>query len=81
MGKNEKKNLSETTWHRALIFGMKHHLVDLYQLFQTTVMLHIKGNGAYNHMLANSLHLHTLLTPRVVSRTFRDLIMFLSLII
>ena len=23
---------SETTRHRALIFGMKHHLVDLYQI-------------------------------------------------
>ena len=24
--------LSKTTRHRALIFGMKHHLVDLYQV-------------------------------------------------
>ena len=27
---NVKKNLSETTWPRALIFSMYHHLEDLY---------------------------------------------------
>ena len=27
-----KTVLSKTTRHRALIFGMKHHLVDLYQV-------------------------------------------------
>ena len=30
--KHEKIFLSETTRPRALIFGMKHHLVDLYQV-------------------------------------------------
>ena len=30
--KHEKIFMSETTKHRALIFGMKHHLVDLYQV-------------------------------------------------
>ena len=30
---NVKKNfMSETTWPRTLIFGMKRHLVDLYQV-------------------------------------------------
>ena len=32
LGKHEKIFLSETTRPRALILGMKHHLVDLYQL-------------------------------------------------
>ena len=27
--------LSETTWSRALIFGIQHHLVDLYQIFSS----------------------------------------------
>ena len=32
--KNMKKILlSETLWHRVLIFGTKHHLVDLYQVY------------------------------------------------
>ena len=30
--KHEKIFLSETTRPRALVFGMKHHLVDLYQV-------------------------------------------------
>ena len=30
IGKNKNKFLSETTWHRALLFAMQHHLVDLY---------------------------------------------------
>ena len=30
--KDEKKILSETTRPRALIFGMKHHLVNLYRV-------------------------------------------------
>ena len=30
--KHEKIFLSETTKPRALIFGMKHHLVDFYQV-------------------------------------------------
>ena len=30
--KHEKIFLSETTWPRALILGMKHHLVDFYQV-------------------------------------------------
>ena len=30
--KHEKIFLSGTIWPRALIFGMKHHLVDSYQL-------------------------------------------------
>ena len=29
---HEKIFLSETTMHRALILGMKHHLVNLYQV-------------------------------------------------
>ena len=29
---NMKKTLAETTMHRVLIFGMYHHLVDLYQV-------------------------------------------------
>ena len=32
MEKRKKKILPETTTRRALIFGMKHHLVDLYQV-------------------------------------------------
>ena len=32
MEKHEKIFLSETTRPRALIFGMKHHLVDFYQV-------------------------------------------------
>ena len=32
MEKNEKIFLSETTRPKALVFGMKHHLVDLYQV-------------------------------------------------
>ena len=32
LGKHEKIFLSETTRPRALIFGMKHHLVDLHQV-------------------------------------------------
>ena len=32
MEKHEKIFLSETIWHRTLIFGMNHHLVDLYQV-------------------------------------------------
>ena len=31
-GKHEKIFLSETTMPRGLIFGMKHHLVDFYQV-------------------------------------------------
>ena len=31
--KHEKIFLSETTRPRALIFGMKHHLVNFYQVF------------------------------------------------
>ena len=30
--KHEKNFLSETIWSRVLIFGMYHHLVDLYQV-------------------------------------------------
>ena len=32
LGKHEKIVFSETTKHRALILGMKHHLVDIYQV-------------------------------------------------
>ena len=32
-GKHEKIFLSETLRPRALIFGMQHHLVDLYQVY------------------------------------------------
>ena len=30
--KHEQNFLSETTRHRALLFGMKHYLVNLYQV-------------------------------------------------
>ena len=77
--------LSETTRPRALIFGMKHHLVDFYQVCSNDVWprcrghiglykinffseyghvaYQIKGNEAYNKMLAKTIPLNTPLTP------------------
>ena len=82
---------SETTRTRALIYGMYHNLVDLYQVCSNIapganngltagvtqacikstfseyghVAYQIKGNEAYNNMLANVLLLCTPLTPQV----------------
>ena len=36
-GKHGKLFLSETIRPRALIFGMRHHLVDLYQVYSNYV--------------------------------------------
>ena len=50
-GKHETIFLSETTSSRALIFGMKHHLVNLYQVcsnyFAGPKMAHPEGHMFY----------------------------------
>ena len=47
--KYEKLFLSETTRHRALIFGMKHHLVDLDQVCSSYSPGAKNGNAQGSH--------------------------------
>ena len=49
--KHEKIFLSETIWPRALIFGMKHHLVDLYQVCSNYAPGAKNGSSHGSHVL------------------------------
>ena len=49
--KHEKIFLSETSMPRALIFGMKHHLVDLYQVCSNYIPGAKNGPPPGSHVL------------------------------
>ena len=49
--KHEKIFMSETTMPRALIFGMKHHLVNLYQVCSNYIPWAKKGLPLGSHVL------------------------------
>ena len=51
MGKHKKKYFSETTRSRALVFGMWHNLVDLYQVCSNYALGAVGVTEAYiNHL-------------------------------
>ena len=50
-GKHEKIFLSETIWLRALIFGMKHHLVDFYHVCSNYAQGAKNGPSPGSHVL------------------------------
>ena len=51
--------LSETTWPRALIFGMQHHLVNLYQVCENYAPVAKNGPALGGHMFYKGLYKET----------------------
>ena len=56
IGKHAKIFLSETTRPSVLAFGMKHHLVDLYQVCSNYTPGAKHGPAPGGHMLSIGLH-------------------------
>ena len=60
---HEKIFLSDTTRHRALIFGIKHHLVNLYQVCLNYIL------GANNGATLGSHVLHRLIWGNTLKKS------------
>ena len=73
--KHEKIFLSETTWLRALIFGMKHHIVDFYQVCSNYTP-GAKNGPARGHMFFISLYREQ--HEKILSETTRPIALIFS---
>ena len=63
--KHEKIFLSKTIWPTALVFGMWHQLVDLYQVCSNYAQEEKNGPSTGSHVL------HTLIYGRNVNKSSR----------